>query len=67
MSELRLADAINETCPRSGKAVVADSLATYRGVTVGFCNQHCRDDFAGSIADRPEDRKFFDNIIAQLE
>ncbi len=55
--------AINAVCPRSGKPVVENSLTKYRGQTVGFCNQHCRDDFAANVADRPNDRKFFDKII----
>jgi hypothetical protein len=59
-------DPINERCPRSGKAVVADSLAEYRGYVVGFCNTHCRDDFAGNVADRPEDRGAFDAAITAL-
>jgi hypothetical protein len=45
MDELRLADAVNETCPWSGKPVGADSLTRYRGVVVGFCNPGCRDKF----------------------
>ena len=67
MSQLTLEDCINETCPRSGKPVVASSLATYRGFTVGFCNQHCRDDFAANVEERPRDRAFFDEILAQRE
>ena len=59
--------AINQTCPRSGKPVSADSLTTYRGHTVGFCNTHCRDDFAANILDRPKDRSFFDKIIDKKE
>ena len=62
-TELRLVDAINETCPRSGKPVVANSLTTYRGFTVGFCNQHCRDDFATDMENCEMERKFFDDII----
>ena len=64
-TELQLADAINETCPRSGKPVVANSLTTYRGFTVGFCNQHCRDDFASDMENCEMERKFFDDIIGQ--
>lgn len=54
--------AINEACPRSGKPVAEDSLTVYRGYTVGFCNQHCRDDFAA----RPGDLGHFDAIIARI-
>lgn len=43
-----LPDCVNERCPNSGKAVVANSLTYYRGRVVGFCNQHCRDDFAAN-------------------
>jgi hypothetical protein len=55
--------AINARCPRSGKPVAADSLASYRGVTVGFCNPHCRDDFVANMAARPDDRRHFDALI----
>lgn len=55
--------AINTTCPRSGKPIKPDSLAIYKGHIVGFCNTHCRDDFAGNMQDRPEDRQFFELII----
>jgi len=44
-SDLRLEDAVNELCPWSGKPVSADSLTTYRGKVVGFCNTGCRDKF----------------------
>ncbi|ATE65008.1 glutathione S-transferase [Rhizorhabdus dicambivorans] len=42
---LRLADAVNETCPWSGKPISADSLTVYKGAVVGFCNPGCRDKF----------------------
>jgi hypothetical protein len=45
MDELRLEDAVNATCPWSGKPVGADSLTRYRGAIVGFCNPGCRDKF----------------------
>ena len=57
---------INDTCPRSGKPVVMEALAKYRGYTVGFCNTHCRDDFAAHVDDRPDDRAFFDELIIKL-
>ena len=44
-SALRLEDAVNATCPWSGKPVSADSLTLYRGQVVGFCNPGCRDKF----------------------
>ena len=45
MPELDRADCINETCPWSGKPVADDSLTTYKGNVVGFCNTGCRDKF----------------------
>ena len=54
---------LNEHCPRSGEPVAADSLTRYRGVVVGFCNPHCRDDFAANVAARPRDRAFFDALL----
>jgi hypothetical protein len=59
--------AINRYCPRSGKPVVDDSLARYRGLTVGFCNSHCRDDFAAHVAERPADTRYFDALIREHE
>ena len=48
-SQLRLEDAVNETCPWSGKPVAADSLTLYDGRVVGFCNPGCRDKFEKAI------------------
>jgi hypothetical protein len=62
---LRLADAINRYCPRSGKPVVATSLTRYRGLVVGFCNTHCRDDFAAHTKQRPLDTRYFDALISE--
>lgn len=45
MSELELDACINAVCPWSGKPVAADSLTTYKGRVVGFCNTGCRDKF----------------------
>jgi len=45
MTEPRLEDCVNDVCPWSGKPVSADSLTTYRGAVVGFCNPGCRDKF----------------------
>lgn len=42
---LNIKDAVNETCPWSGKPISADSLTLYRGHVVGFCNPGCRDKF----------------------
>jgi hypothetical protein len=45
MTELKLEDCVNATCPWSGKPVSADSLTLYNGEVVGFCNTGCRDKF----------------------
>ena len=45
MTDPRLEDAVNATCPWSGKPVSADSLTVYRGAVVGFCNPGCKDKF----------------------
>ncbi len=58
--------ALNKYCPRSGKPIVEDSLTTYRGQTVGFCNPGCRDDFAASPEKCPVDRHYFDTLIKEL-
>ena len=42
---LDIQDCVNDVCPWSGKPVSADSLTTYRGNVVGFCNPGCRDKF----------------------
>jgi len=57
--------AINNYCPRSGKPVADDSLTTYRGFTVGFCNPGCRDDFAKNPKDSPRDSTYFDVVIKE--
>lgn len=59
--------AINKYCPGSGKLVRPDSLTVYRGVTVGFCNPGCRDDFVSNIMARPKDRHYFDALIKENE
>ncbi|WP_267357026.1 MULTISPECIES: glutathione S-transferase [unclassified Methylobacterium] len=46
---LNIKDAINETCPWSGKPISADSLTLYNGAVVGFCNPDCRDKFAKAV------------------
>ena len=57
---LRLEDAVNETCPWSGKPVAADSLTIYRDAVVGFCNPDCRDKFEAAI-------NHFENAIAERD
>ncbi|MDB3892060.1 glutathione S-transferase [Alphaproteobacteria bacterium] len=47
---LSVDDAINDRCPWSGDAIQADSLTTYKGHVVGFCNPGCKDKFATAIA-----------------
>ena len=49
MATLDIADCINDTCPWSGKPVAADSLTTFDGKVVGFCNTDCRDKFEAAI------------------
>ena len=46
---LRIEDAVNETCPWSGKPVSADSLTLYKGAVVGFCNTGCREKFDKAV------------------
>ena len=46
---LRIEDAVNDTCPWSGKPVAADSLTRYAGAVVGFCNPGCRDKFETAL------------------
>ncbi|MDQ0997605.1 hypothetical protein QFZ34_002787 [Phyllobacterium ifriqiyense] len=48
-TELKIADAINTTCPWSGDAIKEDSLTFYNGAVVGFCNPGCRDKFEKAI------------------
>ena len=57
---LNIEDAVNETCPWSGKPIAADSLTLYRGAVVGFCNPGCRDKFAAAVA-------HFDRAIEEAE
>jgi YHS domain-containing protein len=53
---LDLEDCVNDICPWSGKPVSADSLTTYRGQVVGFCNPGCRDKFESAA-------RAFDTVI----
>ena len=46
---LSIEGCVNETCPWSGEPVSADSLTTYRGEVVGFCNTGCRDKFEKAV------------------
>ena len=57
-ADLRIEDAVNETCPWSGKPIAPDALTIYRDVVVGFCNPGCRDKFeAGHEAFRQGHRR----------
>jgi hypothetical protein len=49
MSELKIGNAINTTCPWSGDPIKEDSLTLYNGAVVGFCNTGCRDKFEKAI------------------
>ncbi|HLY56631.1 MAG TPA: hypothetical protein VKS60_13795 [Stellaceae bacterium] len=49
MEPLDIKNAVNETCPWSGKPVSADSLTRYKGHVVGFCNPGCRDKFEAAV------------------
>ena len=46
---LRIEDAVNDTCPWSGKPVSADSLTLYKDAVAGFCNPGCRDKFESAV------------------
>jgi hypothetical protein len=47
---LNVEDAVNETCPWSGKPISADSLTLYRERVVGFCDTGHRDTFEAATA-----------------
>ena len=49
MTELEIADCINDTCPWSGEPVQAGSLTEHNGEVVGFCNPGCRDKFETAL------------------
>lgn len=46
---LRIEDAVNDSCPWSGKPIDANSLTLYKGEVVGFCNPGCRDKFERAV------------------
>lgn len=56
---LEVKDCVNALCPFSGKAVQADSLTTFEGHVVGFCNPGCRDNFASSPENYPDAVSYF--------
>ena len=49
-AKLKIDDAINETCPWTGKPIAADALTTYKGGIVGFSKPADRDKFEKAIA-----------------
>lgn len=51
-ARLRIEDAVNETCPWSGRPIAADALALYDGAMVGFRDPDCRDKFARALQAR---------------
>lgn len=56
---------INRFCPNSGKPVQANSVTSYRGVLVGFCNPHCRDEFAENPEKESTAKTYFDTLIKE--
>jgi hypothetical protein len=56
--ELNIKIAINENCPWSGNPIEEDSLTTYKGQVVGFCNTGCRDKFEKAV-------DLFDDLLYQ--
>ena len=67
MTDPIINDCINPTCPFSGEPVEAGSLMQYRGHTVGFCNQDCRDKFAANPDGYKDAKALFDERIDDLE
>ena len=47
--DLDIKNAINDSCPWSGKPIEENSLTTYNGQVVGFCNTGCRDKFKKAV------------------
>jgi hypothetical protein len=47
-------DAVNETCPFSGKPIREDSLTRYQGKVIGFCSPGCRDKFVAAPTSFPK-------------
>lgn len=48
--EIPIEQAVNETCPWSGKPVHPEALLTHKGSVVGFCSPAHRDKFALAVA-----------------
>ena len=47
--DLDIKNAINDSCPWSGRPIDESSLTTYKGHVVGFCNTGCRDKFKKAL------------------
>ena len=47
--DLDIKNAINDSCPWSGRPIEVNSLTTYKGHVVGFCNTGCRDKFKKAL------------------
>lgn len=62
---LDLNDCLNAKCPFSGDPVVASSLASYDGRTVGFCNPACRDKFEADPDAWPEAKGYFSALMRE--
>jgi hypothetical protein len=48
-TDLKLDDAVNETCPWTGGPVAADALTRYQGAVVGFATAADRDRFEQAV------------------
>ncbi len=47
--DLDIKNAINDSCPWSGRPIEENSLTIYKGHFVGFCNTGCRDKFKKAL------------------
>ncbi|TXR48223.1 glutathione S-transferase [Phyllobacterium endophyticum] len=64
MTQLKIGDAINTTCPWSGDPIQEDSLTLYNGAVVGFCNPGCRDKLEKAVNhfDAALQRRSYDSV-----
>jgi hypothetical protein len=49
-AKLKIEDAVNDTCPWTGKPIAADALTVYKSGVVGFAKPGDRDKFDKAIA-----------------
>lgn len=56
---------LNRYCPNSGKPVTVDGLTMYLGAVVGFCNPHCRDEFAADPEKPSKARDYFRVLLKE--